>query len=39
MRFKMEKHLKHLKTFLQSQGGDASVVDDPEKLPQAKYTI
>lgn len=29
--------LEKLKTFLQSQGGDASIVDDPSKLPQAKY--
>lgn len=29
--------LKKLKTFLQSQGGDASIVDDPSRLPQAKY--
>ncbi|MFE8695585.1 pyrimidine-nucleoside phosphorylase [Cytobacillus sp. FJAT-53684] len=31
--------LEVFKTFLQSQGGDASVVDDPSKLPQAKYII
>ncbi|MGD6944067.1 pyrimidine-nucleoside phosphorylase [Cytobacillus gottheilii] len=29
--------LETFKTFLSSQGGDASVVDQPEKLPQAKY--
>lgn len=29
--------LEVLKTFLRSQGGDDSVVDAPEKLPQAKY--
>lgn len=29
--------LEAFKTFLQSQGGDPSVVDDPSKLPQAKY--
>ncbi|WP_066370107.1 pyrimidine-nucleoside phosphorylase [Neobacillus fumarioli] len=29
--------LEKLKVFLSSQGGDASVVDDPGKLPQAKY--
>ncbi|MDR6998619.1 pyrimidine-nucleoside phosphorylase [Neobacillus niacini] len=29
--------LEKLKTFLSSQGGDASVVDDPSKLPQAKF--
>lgn len=28
-----------LKTFLEAQGGDASVVDNPEKLPQAKYVL
>lgn len=31
--------LEVFKTFLASQGGDASVVDNPEKLPQAKYLI
>ncbi|TCJ05573.1 pyrimidine-nucleoside phosphorylase [Cytobacillus praedii] len=31
--------LETFKTFLISQGGDASVVDDPAKLPQAKYTF
>ncbi|MCM3766495.1 pyrimidine-nucleoside phosphorylase [Neobacillus niacini] len=31
--------LEKLKVFLSSQGGDASVVDDPSKLPQAKYTF
>lgn len=30
--------LEKLKVFLSSQGGDASIVDDPSKLPQAKYT-
>lgn len=30
--------LETMKTFLESQGGDPSVVDDPSKLPQAKYT-
>lgn len=30
--------LETMKLFLSSQGGDASVVDDPSKLPQAKYT-
>ncbi len=29
--------LKKLKAFLSSQGGDASVVDDPSKLPQANF--
>ena len=31
--------LQSLRTFLSAQGGDASVVDDPDKLPQAKYII
>ncbi len=31
--------LKKFKEFLSSQGGDAQVVDDPAKLPQAKYKI
>jgi pyrimidine-nucleoside phosphorylase len=31
--------LEAFKLFLASQGGDASVVDNPEKLPQAKYII
>ncbi|WP_271397414.1 pyrimidine-nucleoside phosphorylase [Salinicoccus roseus] len=29
--------LEKFKVFLKNQGGDASVVDDPSKLPQAKY--
>lgn len=29
--------LEAFRIFLSSQGGDASVVDDPAKLPQAKY--
>lgn len=29
--------LEAFKVFVSSQGGDASVVDDPSKLPQAKY--
>lgn len=33
------KAIESFKTFLQAQGGDASVVDDPSKLPAAKYTI
>ncbi|MFP5108214.1 pyrimidine-nucleoside phosphorylase [Neobacillus sp. C211] len=33
------KALQSFKTFLAAQGGDASVVDDPTKLPTAKYTI
>ncbi len=32
------KALQSFKTFLAAQGGDASVVDDPTKLPTAKYT-
>jgi len=31
------KALTTLKTFLEAQGGDSSVVDQPEKLPQAAY--
>lgn len=31
------KALETFKVFLHAQGGDASVVDDPSKLPQAKY--
>ncbi|QED48502.1 pyrimidine-nucleoside phosphorylase [Cytobacillus dafuensis] len=31
--------LKAFKTFLSSQGGDASIVDDPSRLPQAKYIV
>ncbi|MCL9971074.1 pyrimidine-nucleoside phosphorylase [Anoxybacillus kestanbolensis] len=31
--------LQTFKTFLAAQGGDASVVDNPSKLPQAKYVI
>ena len=34
---KTGKALETFKIFLQSQGGDASIVDAPEKLPQAKY--
>ncbi|WP_208589447.1 pyrimidine-nucleoside phosphorylase [Gracilibacillus suaedae] len=33
------KALEKFKTFVSSQDGDASVVDDPSKLPQAKYVI
>lgn len=29
--------LEKFRVFLKNQGGDASVVDDPSKLPQAKY--
>ncbi|WP_409289075.1 pyrimidine-nucleoside phosphorylase [Peribacillus sp. SCS-37] len=31
--------LETFKTFLASQGGDASVVDNPDKLPQADFKI
>ncbi|WP_419881264.1 pyrimidine-nucleoside phosphorylase [Peribacillus sp. B-H-3] len=31
--------LHSFKVFLEAQGGDASVVDNPERLPQAKYTF
>src|SRR3954465_15359379 len=31
--------LEKFKVFLSSQGGDASIVDDPTKMPQAKYTF
>ncbi|ETI69841.1 pyrimidine-nucleoside phosphorylase [Neobacillus vireti] len=31
--------LEKLKVFLSSQGGDASIVDDPAKMPQAKFVI
>lgn len=31
------KALEKFKTFLSNQGGDASVVDDPSKLPTAQY--
>ncbi len=33
------KALEKFKTFLASQGGDASVVDEPERLPTAKRLI
>lgn len=33
------KALEKFKTFLKNQGGDEAVVDNPEKLPQAKYKI
>lgn len=33
------KALETFKLFLHAQGGDASVVDQPEKLPQAKHII
>lgn len=31
--------LEKFKTFLANQGGDASIVDHPEKLPQAKFQV
>src|SRR5699024_11328545 len=31
--------LEKFKVFLKNQGGDASMVDDLDKLPQAKYTF
>ncbi|MEG9297409.1 pyrimidine-nucleoside phosphorylase [Mangrovibacillus sp. Mu-81] len=31
--------LDNFKVFLESQGGDASVVDQPSKLPQARYKV
>jgi pyrimidine-nucleoside phosphorylase len=33
------KALDKFKTFLTAQGGDASVVDEPDRLPTAKYRI
>ncbi|MEQ6376257.1 pyrimidine-nucleoside phosphorylase [Bacillaceae bacterium S4-13-58] len=36
---KNRKAIEKFKTFLSSQGGDPSVVDHPEKLPQASYQI
>lgn len=33
------KALDKFKLFLKNQGGDPSVVDNPEKLPQSKYKI
>lgn len=33
------KAVEAFKTFLSAQGGDSSVVDHPEKLPNAKYKI
>ncbi|UXR69169.1 MULTISPECIES: pyrimidine-nucleoside phosphorylase [unclassified Staphylococcus] len=33
------KALEKFKVFLSNQGGDASVVDDPSKLPTAQYTF
>jgi len=31
--------LEKFKAFIQSQGGDSSIVDDPSKLPQARYQM
>ncbi|MDG5787679.1 pyrimidine-nucleoside phosphorylase [Evansella sp. AB-P1] len=31
--------LEHLKIFIEAQQGDSSVVDNPEKLPEAKYKV
>ncbi|KHD36286.1 thymidine phosphorylase [Clostridium acetobutylicum] len=36
---KRGKALEKFKLFLESQGGDSSIVDNPEKLPQSKYKI
>lgn len=36
---KSGRALEKFKEFLKNQGGDPSVVDNPEKLPQAKYKI
>ncbi|SDY72868.1 pyrimidine-nucleoside phosphorylase [Bacillus sp. 166amftsu] len=33
------KAIEKFKEFLSNQGGDSSIVDYPEKLPQAKYVI
>ncbi|HZG71966.1 MAG TPA: pyrimidine-nucleoside phosphorylase [Chondromyces sp.] len=33
------KALETFKLFIEAQGGDASIVDQPEKLPQAKYKV
>lgn len=33
------KALETLKTFIEAQNGDASIVDDPSKLPAAKHLI
>ncbi|MPQ31491.1 pyrimidine-nucleoside phosphorylase [Clostridium estertheticum] len=33
------KAIEKFKVFVKNQGGDESVVDNPEKLPQAKYKI
>ncbi|OEH93595.1 pyrimidine-nucleoside phosphorylase [Bacillus solimangrovi] len=36
---KSGKALETFKTFLAAQGGNAAVVDNPEMMPQAKYTF
>ncbi|RKQ32676.1 pyrimidine-nucleoside phosphorylase [Oceanobacillus halophilus] len=36
---KSGKAIEKFKTFLSAQGGDASVVDEPSKLPTASYTF
>ncbi|MBX4270771.1 pyrimidine-nucleoside phosphorylase [Clostridium estertheticum] len=33
------KAINKFKVFIKNQGGDESIVDNPEKLPQAKYKI
>ncbi|MBU3161519.1 pyrimidine-nucleoside phosphorylase [Clostridium frigoris] len=33
------KAIDKFKVFIKNQGGDSSIVDNPEKLPQAKYKI
>ncbi|ADU30053.1 pyrimidine-nucleoside phosphorylase [Evansella cellulosilytica] len=33
------KALSHFKLFIESQGGDSSVIDDVSKLPKAKYEM
>ncbi|MBU3181667.1 pyrimidine-nucleoside phosphorylase [Clostridium psychrophilum] len=33
------KALEKFKVFIKNQGGDASIVENPKKLPQAKYKI
>ncbi len=36
---KNRKATEKFKEFLSNQGGDSSIVDNPEKMPQAKYVI
>ncbi|WP_280768307.1 pyrimidine-nucleoside phosphorylase [Salipaludibacillus daqingensis] len=33
------KALEHFKLFIESQNGDSSVIDDPERLPTAEYKV